>query len=164
MAMQPRRYTDDEKEFFKTFYESCKKSIDENLSEKDFQKTICFAHIKGSDEAASEISMSFGFALMGAVETCKDIKESLEFVSKRLCAPDNLTPYQMARDYVKFVESEEYKPRYEGAMMVNDGAGTVANEKSMKEATKKYYQSPADLYFQINACKPAKNGKTPDVR
>lgn len=163
MAMQPREYTNDEKDFFKSFYESCKKSIEEKLSEKDFQKTMCFAHIKGSEEAASAISMSFGFAIMGYAKTCKEIGETIELFSKEICAPENLTPYQIARDYVNFVESEDYKPHHKYAILT-DGLDPSAKDKIMAEASKKYYQSPADLYHQIYACKPAKNLKALNAR
>ena len=163
MAMQPRRYTDDEKEFFKSFYESCKKSVEENLSEKDFQKTMCFAHIKGSEEAASAISMSFGFAVMGYAKTCKEIGETIELFSKEICVPENLTSYQIARDYVKFVESEDYKPHHQYAILT-DGLDPSVIDKIIAEASKKYYQSPADLYHQIYACKTTNNPKAPDVR
>ena len=137
--------------------------MDENLAEKDFQKTICFAHIKGSLEVASEVSIGYGLAVIASLETCRELRETIESFSKELCIPDDLTPYQIARDYVKFVESKEYKPYHRNVMM-HDGMDEAAKEKIMAEATKKYYQSPADLYFQIYSCKPKPNGKIPDVR
>ena len=100
---------------------------------------------------------------MASLETCKELREVLQSFSKDYCVPDDLKPYQIAADYVKFVESGDYKP-YHRAIMMSDDMDTSQKEKIRAEATNKYYQSPVDLYFQIYACKPTQNGKTPDVR
>ncbi|MEZ0226166.1 MAG: hypothetical protein ACAH83_16545 [Alphaproteobacteria bacterium] len=159
MATQPRKYTQDEKEFFKTFYESCKQAVTAKISEKDFQKTLCFAHIKGSLEAASEISMTFGFTVMAyAEDSCKSLKKDLESRAKDLCAPENLTAYEIAQDYVSYVDSAEYKPYY-GAILSSDTETAEERDKKTRDTTEKYYQSPADLYLKIYACKSKQNGK-----
>lgn len=138
VATQPRKYTEDEKQFFKVVYDSCKKSVTSQLSDEDFQKTICFAHLKGSEEGANQISFMFMWIFMGSEKTCKDLRASLDAFTNGMCAPKNLSMSQFAKDYVSYVDE------------LNESRDV------------KFYGSPADLYYNIYACDRKTNIERPD--
>lgn len=150
-AMQPRRYSEDEAEFFGSVFDSCKQSVTANISEKDFQKTLCFAHLKGTQEAAREIGMTFGMLLAGYSETHKDLGDTLKLIEERLCAPENLGLQQFAKDYVAYVESADYKPYIPSALSTE--AATA------KRPSGKFYESPAALFSRIYECKKQNDAK-----
>lgn len=162
LAMQPRTYTDDEKEFFKNVYESCKQSVTAELSGKEFQKTLCFAHIKGSSEVATEMGMSVGLMVMAYTESCKELREGIKMMENQLCVPEKRTLYQFAKDYVAYVDSAEYQP-YIPTILRHEGE-SPAEKKEIEAASRKYYQSPADLFRRIYACKRQQNAKPPDAK